>query len=296
MCEGELVRDPTAPLYPTAAGGALLIPGRSGSRAMSLREVGGGRLVMDAVFRCVPPSPLTPRRHRHERLHRVVIQVRRDVGIQASSVDGPPAALDLDGQVAICAFGDSSGHVGFEWARDEPAYTWVQTGHFRPERVVWFDGRDEQTDLGWRSRERRPAFGDHGQEWWVDSRSPHSARYAAAGAHLTPIGHPNGEIIYDSPSFSVGYANRLGGEPQIRLVETSVQFRTYLYSRPGGYRGMASLDPLAVVEWWHTERWERATAGAAARRTASDVRVLWILPNPVEPPLLDDAIRDFRFR
>jgi hypothetical protein len=40
------------------------------------------------------------------------------------------------------------------------------------------------------------------------------------------------------------------------------------------------------------DEWE----GAEPRRTGSDVRVFWILPDPIEPPSLDDAIRAFRFR
>lgn len=292
MCDGQLVRDQVAPLYPTAVGGTLIM-GRQPPLVM--QEVGVGELVMDRVFRCVPRSGVASRVHTHGREHRVVIQARRGVTIRVSSVEGPSVSRDFGGQVALCAFGDSGGSFARPW-RSEPAYTWVQTGHFRPERVVRFDGREEQTDLGWRNSGQRAGFTERGEAWWIDSRSEHSARYAAGGVHLPPIGHANGEIIYDSPDLTVGYSSRLEREPQIRLVETSVQFRTYLYLRPGGYDGIASLDPLVVVEWWHSERWERSAEGAEPRRTASDVRVLWILPNPIEPPSLDDAIRSYRFR
>ncbi len=119
------------------------------------------------------------------------------------------------------------------------------------------------------------------------------ARYAAAGVHARPNGHPRGEIIYDSPDLRRTYGDRLRSEPQIRLLETGVQFRTYLYRRLGGYHGLASQDPLALVEWRYSERWE--SAGAEARRTHTDVRVLGIRPNPPEPPSLDDAIREYPF-
>lgn len=285
-------------MYPTAIGGLLLVRGRPGYASITLREISFGRLAMDGVFRCVPRGSVAPRTYAHQRDHRIVIQVRRDVTIRVSSVANPEISRDLDGQVALCAFADSRGYVGGAWSPNEPAYTWVQTGRFRPERVIRFDGRDERIDLGWRDSEPRPEFDERGERWFVDSRPDrsNSARYASGGFHATPVNHPNGEIIYDSPNLTLAYGDRLRGEPQIRLLETTVQFRTYLYRRPGGYHGIAPLDPLAVVEWWYTERWERSTEGAESRRTGTDVRVLWILPNPIEPPSLDDAIREFRFR
>lgn len=293
MCDGQFVRDSAAPLYPTAVGGLLVVRGRPGYASITVRELRVGRVAMDAVFRCIPRSPHAPARE-----HRVVVQVRRDVAIRVTSVENPAVHRDLDGQVALCAFGDTRGYAGGVWAREEPAYTWVQTGHFQPERLVRFDGRDERIDLGWRNSAGRPAFRDHDEAWFVDGRPDRSrsARYASGGYHATPMGHPNGEIIYDSPDLTAAYAHRLQNESEIRLLEATVHFRTYLFRRPGGYQGIAPLRPLAVVEWWYTERWERSDEGAEPRRTGTNVRVLWVLPNPIEPPALDDAIRAFRFR
>ncbi len=297
MCEGRLVRDPTAPIYPTAIGGFLLIPGRADRPSFTLGEVSFGRMAMDAVFVCVPGSTGAPGRDVDGRQHRVVIQVRQDVRLRVSSVEYPSISDDVDEQIALCAFGDSPGYASRSWNPSETAYTWVQTAHFPPERVVGFDGRDERTNLDWRHSTGRPSFQDRGEPWFVDTSLDRSssARYAAAGVHARPNGHPRGEIIYDSPDLRRAYADRLRSEPQIRLLETAVQFRTYLYRRPGGYHGLASQDPLALVEWRYSERWERASAGAEGRRTHTDVRVLRIRPNPPEPPSLDDAIREYPF-
>lgn len=68
------MRDPAAPVYPTAVGGLLLVPDRSRRAAITLREIDFGSVAMDAVFRCVPPSTLAPRTLPHQREHRVVIR------------------------------------------------------------------------------------------------------------------------------------------------------------------------------------------------------------------------------
>lgn len=281
MCDGRLVRDPGTTLYPTVTGGLRLIPPRGHLAGGSLRETRAGRVELDAAFHCVPRSPGAV----HAVAHHVVVQVRSGVGLRFTSLDGRSSG-DLDDQVALCAFGEPG----------NPALTWVQTGHFRPERVLRFDGRDEVIDLDLRDAGSNERFADAGEPWWVDSRSEVTARYAGSGVYLRPARFSNDEIIYDSPDTSVSYVEWMRGKPHIRLVGATVQFRTYLYRRPGGYQGLAPLDPLALVEWWYTESFERARPEDEPRRTGASVRVQWILANPPEPLRLDDAIRAFQQR
>lgn len=287
VCDGRLVRNPTAPLYPTMAGGLRLVPAGVSGAGITLREAHAGRLVMDAVFRCVPGGPHPPRGYNlsDQQEHRILVQIRRDVALSVTSLDGR-LSRDIQGLVALCALSDPG---------NEPL-TWVQTGHYRPERVLYFDGREEVRDLGRRSTLNNELFSDQGEAWWIDSRSDLTARYAGAGLSLHPRRYSNGEIIYDSPDAQAAYWRWLRDQPDVRLLEATVQFRTYLYRHAGGYRGVARFDPLVLVEWWHTETFERSRAGAEARRVRSDVRVFWILPNPIEPLRLDDAIGAFRYR
>lgn len=44
MCDGQLVRDPTALFYPTAIGGNLLVSGRSGWSPIAVREAIGSQV------------------------------------------------------------------------------------------------------------------------------------------------------------------------------------------------------------------------------------------------------------
>ncbi|MGE0791198.1 MAG: hypothetical protein AB7S26_36330 [Sandaracinaceae bacterium] len=290
MPEWRLEREVGGPLYPVAGGNLTLVMGGGSRASITVQETNPGELVEDAVFRVLPLAGLRP----GQEPGRIIIQVRRGVTLRVRSVDRPDMTQDAPDNVAVAAVTDR------RWAtphanRAEPvAYAWVQTVFYPPEQVRYVDGRSETTALELRRIGSRPQFQDRGETWFVDNRGDLSARYAVGGAHSSPVSDPGGEIIYDLPDLSLSYGAPLSARTDIREVDSTTLFRTYLYERPGGYRGIASQDALALVEWEHRERWERSPRGEA-RRTEVSMRLRRIEPNPIEPLELDAAIGTYRF-
>lgn len=260
-------------MYSTAIGGLMLRPPPMPGRvSMTLTETHSGEPAMAGVFQCVPQSSENARLGER---HRIVVQVRV---LRGQSTEDP-RSIDYERLVALCAFGDPPG----------PQLTWVQTGHFLPERIEYFGGHTE--DRGTLQRHPPPSFAERGEPWWVDSESDFTARYGGVGLSLRPIGHSDGEIIYDVPEMQLAYVNLFHDWPNIRRLESPIQFRAYLYHRPGGYDTISRQDPLVMVEWWHTQAFTRDQPGARMRVTGDDPRIMWIIPDPIEPVDLDQSIR-----
>lgn len=291
MCEGRLAPATSHPTYRTAFGRARRVeptsPGADDGGLLT--ETGHGHLAMQRVMRCIPGAQGT---RFGGRGNHVVIQVR--TGVELRLIGDAGGVAEVRDQVALAAFSEP----------DDSPLTWVQTGQFVAERIEWFDGRTEERRItyertyhGETSPSREPArsagdrvrFKDRGQEWWIDSRSS-SARYAHRGIWLPAGGYANGEIVYDSPLQQTAYAQYFSDNPDVKKVYAPIEFRSYLYRRPGSARALAQREPLAMVEWWFTQELGRDSVGGAWRSRGGRPRLLWILMNPVEPLRLDNAI------
>lgn len=269
------MRDLTA-FYPTLTGVPRLLPPTRNRDGALISEQRFGRVAQSGVFRTMDPVEGRPRR--------LVVQTRTGVALRAVSSQRQVVSSH-PGRVALAAAFDPPG----------PHLAWVQTGHFRAATTEHFDGSTSAPpDLPQRDASHR--FRDGAESWWVDSRSPHSARYSAAGISTRTLGYRGGRVIYDLPSSAFIYDIWMAAHPDVRRVRLSTDFRAYLYVFRGGGRSLAAEDPLVSVDWWCSETVERTEPGGEPRETLPDTGVRWIVANPTEPVALDAVVRgDFRY-
>ncbi len=247
-------------------------PLRDQTGRVYVEETNAGRTDAHASFRVYDRLGGPPRSPEQ----RVFVQVRVGVGVRYLSPQGP---RDVSDEVTVCGWGEPAARL-----------SWVQTVSFRPNRVVPFDSAQRQR--GWLSTDRYREEAadvqglDHfvepdGTLSFVDSRS-RDPRYAAAGVWARPLGHPEGEVIYDSAHTELQLLRVMREQPGLQAILGRLEFRDYLFRYP---RDAWGLNPLLVVVRYEDCVFERASPGA--NPALAPIRRAWtglIHPNPVLHP------------